>query len=87
MSTIHDQRYNLMITQLIQIRNEKGITQVHLAKKLSKPQSYISKTEGLERRLDVIELVDWLTAMEFEPNLFFEKLSILPALPVVISKN
>jgi len=83
MSTIHDQRYNLMITQLIQIRNEKNITQVELAKKISKPQSYISKTEGLERRLDVIELIDWLTALEYEPNIFFENLSFFPVQPKV----
>jgi len=77
MSTIHDPRYSLMIAQLIHLRNEKGITQVNLASKLSKPQSYISKTEGLERRLDVVELVDWLAVLETDPLQFLEKLKLL----------
>lgn len=36
------------------------MTQVELAQRLGKPQSYVSKVEILERRLDVIELNDWL---------------------------
>lgn len=75
MRTIHDPRYSLVITKLIQIRDEKKITQVELAKKLLKPQSYISKTELLERRLDVIELLDWLNALESDPSLFFNELN------------
>lgn len=63
-----------MIDRLIQLRDEKGLTQVFLAKKLSKPQSYISKTEGLERRLDVIELMDWLSALDSSPIHFLESL-------------
>ncbi|WP_026471382.1 helix-turn-helix domain-containing protein [Alkanindiges illinoisensis] len=75
MRTIHDPRYSLVIAKLIQIRDEKKITQVELAKKLLKPQSYISKTELLERRLDVIELLDWLNALESNPSLFFNGLN------------
>ena len=33
-----------------------GLTQVQVAKKLGKPQSYVSKVESNERRIDVIEL-------------------------------
>ena len=76
MSTIHDPRYSLMIAQLIHLRNEKGITQVNLASTLSKPQSYISKTEGLERRLDMIELVDWLDVLETDPIKFLKQLTL-----------
>ena len=75
MSTIHDPRYLQLIERLIQIRNEKGITQTELAKKLQKPQSYVSKTETLERRLDVIELMDWLEALNFDALSFFESYS------------
>lgn len=68
MSTIHDPRYLQFIERLIQIRDEKGVTQVELAKRLNKHQSYVSKIETLERRLDVIELVDWLEALNEDPN-------------------
>ena len=69
-----------MIDQLIRVRNESNITQVLLAKKLSKPQSYISKTESFERRLDVIELFDWLAALDADPHLFIKSLKFLPVL-------
>ena len=42
------------------------MTQVELARRLEKPQSYVSKVEILERRLDVIELIDWLKNLEVE---------------------
>lgn len=39
------------------------MTQVELARLLNKPQSYVSKVEILEIRLDVIELLDWLKVL------------------------
>jgi ribosome-binding protein aMBF1 (putative translation factor) len=41
---------------LSKIRRERGLTQAQLAEKLHKPQSFISKFENGERRLDYIEL-------------------------------
>jgi transcriptional regulator with XRE-family HTH domain len=47
---------------LIQILTEKriaaGMTQVDVALKLKRPQSFVSKYESGERRLDVIELIE-----------------------------
>lgn len=71
MSTIHDDRYVKLIDQLRQVRENKGIRQTDLADELGQHQSYVSKVEGLERRLDVIELYDWLIALDTEPIEFF----------------
>ena len=41
---------------LRQIRTERGVRQADLASKLGKPQSYVSKYEGGERRLTFTEV-------------------------------
>ncbi|WP_180055825.1 helix-turn-helix transcriptional regulator [Acinetobacter sp. YH12142] len=64
MSSIHDPRYKNLIKELILIRELKNITQVELATSLKKPQSYIAKVENLDRRIDVLELYDWLSALD-----------------------
>ena len=43
---------------LIAAREESGLTQVQVAGKLKKPQSYVSKIERGERRLDIIEFLE-----------------------------
>jgi len=53
-----------LIKELTRIRELKNITQVELATSLKKPQSYIAKVENIDRRIDVIELHDWLSALE-----------------------
>lgn len=64
MRSIHDPRYQDLIKKLIELRESKNVTQVELALRLGKPQSYVSKVEILERRLDVIELCDWLNSID-----------------------
>lgn len=71
MSTIHDERYIVLIGRLRRVREDERLRQTDLAERLGKPQSYVSKVEGLERRLDVIELYDWLVALDQEPSEFF----------------
>ena len=63
MSSIHDPRYRKLIKALILKRELKNITQVQLASSLKKPQSYVAKVENFERRIDVLELHDWLNVL------------------------
>lgn len=55
-------RHQLFRDLLRQVRRDAGITQKELAKKLGKPQSYVSKAEMGERRLDFIETMDYCAA-------------------------
>ena len=54
--SIHSSEYKNVIKKLRAAREAVGLTQQDAAEKLDKPQSYISKIERGERRLDVIEL-------------------------------
>ena len=54
--TIHSEDYRALLTLLRSLREEAGLTQVELAERLGRPQSFVSKIEVGERRLDVAEL-------------------------------
>lgn len=56
-SSLRDSRYRRIIDRLREARLAAGLTQADLAKKLKRPQSYIAKIEGCERRLDVLEFL------------------------------
>jgi len=57
-SSLHNADYQLFRSMLIEARVTSGLTQVQIAERLSKPQSYISKYERGERRLDFPEFVE-----------------------------
>jgi transcriptional regulator with XRE-family HTH domain len=54
--TIYSEQQECLIKLLRQIRIENNFTQLELAKKLNQPQSFISKYESGERRVDLVEL-------------------------------
>lgn len=58
MKSVHSDRYNRFLKLVIDARKRAELTQQELADKLKKPQSYISKYERGERRLDVIEFLE-----------------------------
>ena len=57
MKSIHQPEYKHLLLALIKARKDAGITQQELAETLGKPQSYVSKFETGERRLDIIEFL------------------------------
>ena len=56
-------RYEIFEKALTQARHKKGLTQAEVAARLGKPQSYVSKYESGERRLDVIEFIEVCEAL------------------------
>ena len=54
--TIHTPEHERLIKRLVQLREEAGLRQTDLAERLGRPQSFVSKYETGERRLDVVEL-------------------------------
>ena len=57
-----------MIELLVQARKGAGITQVELGKRLGQRQTFVSKFELGERRLDVAEFVTISRAIGADPH-------------------
>ncbi len=72
--TIKEKQQEKLQMLLRQVRQDKGIRQVELAEKLEVPQSYISKYESGDRRLDILELRQVCIAMGISLEEFIRKL-------------
>ena len=59
MSKTYSQKNTKLLEKLRSARLEAGLTQVEASKKLKKPQSYLSKIERGERKIEAIELGDF----------------------------
>lgn len=62
MST-HDPRYAELVARLRRVRRIQRLTQKALGLRVGKSQSFVSKYETCERRLDPIELLDLCAAL------------------------
>lgn len=69
-------RYKRFYEALVAARNDAGLSQEDVAKRLGRPQSYISKCERGERRMDVIEFLEIADAIGFDPVRFLNKLKV-----------
>lgn len=64
--SIHTDKYGKFRELLIAIRRNSSLTQTQLAEKLGKPQSFVSKYESGERRLDFIEVLELSECLNFD---------------------
>lgn len=65
--SIFDERYRSLIRALKIARKGAYMKQQQVADALGKPQSYVAKVESLERRLDVIEFLDYARCIDWDP--------------------
>ena len=73
---LHDARYKKMLELLIEARGRSGLSQRDLAPLLNADQSYVSKCERGIRRLDVVELRDWVCALDLKFSTFAKRLDV-----------
>ena len=71
---LYERSYASFTELLKEERKNAGMTQAALAKKLRRPQSYVSKYERGDRRLDVIEFIEVARVIGFDPHDFLRKL-------------
>lgn len=77
LKTIHARAYAALIQELRRARKAAGITQIAMAKKLRDHQSFVSKYETGERRLDVLEYLKVAEAIGIDPCVPLKKISAL----------
>ena len=66
--------HQALMQVLVETRKSKGITQQELADRMDRPQSYIAKVETGERRLDVVEFLEWAQALEEEGSQLMQQI-------------
>jgi transcriptional regulator with XRE-family HTH domain len=71
---LYERNYATFTNLLKEERGGAGLTQAELAKKLLRPQSYVSKYERGERRIDIVEFLEIAQAVGFDPNEFLKRL-------------
>lgn len=67
---------SLLISELLQARMSAELTQIQLANKLSKPQSFVSKYESGERGLSFIEVINICEALSLDIGQLLSKLKL-----------
>jgi hypothetical protein len=66
--TLDARRHEALRAFLVECRRKAGLRQVDLAKRLGRSQSYVSHIEIGQKRIALIELIDWAEAIGFDPE-------------------
>lgn len=72
--SIHTPEHAALRDLLINARRAAGLTQEEIAGRLGRPQSFVAKYEGGERRIDVIEFAAIARALDQDPQRLFAAL-------------
>jgi len=67
MKSLRSTEHQKLVALLTSARTKAGMTQQQLAERLGKPQSYVAKYEGGERRVDVVEFLAIAEVLDFDP--------------------
>jgi transcriptional regulator with XRE-family HTH domain len=70
---IHSEPHRSLLTLLRETRQRAGLSQQHVADRLGRPQSFVAKYEGGERRLDVLEFISVAKALGVDPARLFRE--------------
>ena len=66
--SLHTPEYEYFRSLLVAAREKAGLTQTDVSSALKRPQSFVAKYEGGERRLDVVEFIQVSAALGVDPH-------------------
>lgn len=69
--SVHSKPYKDLLALMIEARERAGLSQIALAERIGRTQSFVSKYERGERRLDVVEFAEYIKAMGLDPRSVF----------------
>ena len=67
---LHRRQYEIFRNLLVKAREDAGLSQTEIALRLDKPQSFVSKYERGERRLDFTEFMEIATILSINKENF-----------------
>ncbi len=71
--SIHSKEYRAVLRLLRRAREAAGVTQAEFARRLGQSQSFVSKCERGERRLDIVELRQFCLVLKISFTGFVRK--------------
>ena len=75
--SLHLPEHRTLCDLLVATRHKAGLTQQAVAKRLKRPQSFVAKYEGGERRVDLIEFVAIAAALNADPTKLFREFQMM----------
>jgi len=71
MKTIYSQEHKILVEKLIKAREDAVLRQEDVAKLLGKTQSFISKIESGQRRIDLVQIKEFANIYKKPASFFF----------------
>jgi transcriptional regulator with XRE-family HTH domain len=65
--TLGSARHKFLVNLIISKREAAGLTQAQLAEKLGEYQSFVARLESGQRRIDIVEFLDFASTLGFDP--------------------
>ncbi|MBZ0122329.1 MAG: helix-turn-helix domain-containing protein [Roseovarius sp.] len=72
--SVYSEKYQKLLALLIEARLASGVTQQQLANEIGRPQSFVSKFERGERRIDVVEFLEITKLIKADPHKILRQL-------------
>ena len=76
MKSLHSTRYRRFLQLLVEARQASGLSQQAVADKLGRPQSFLSKCESGERRVDLVEFLALAEIIGIDAPAFVDQLVV-----------